>query len=112
SNGPKNWDSAFLPGQHQGTVIYPGQDPPIADLFPKLGGDFIGKQSEADAHELLARLNRAHAAERPGDGRLDARIRSYELAAKMQLAAPEALDLSKEPAHILKMYGLDHGPQT
>ena len=41
--------------------------------------------------------------------RLDARIRSYELAARMQLAAPEALDISGEPAHILSMYGLDHG---
>jgi hypothetical protein len=112
SNGPKNWDSAFLPAQHQGTIIYPGQARPIADLFPGRGGDFINKSSEAGAHELLARLNREHAAARPGDARLDARIRTYELAARMQLAAPEALDLSKEPAHILKMYGLDHGPQT
>jgi hypothetical protein len=112
SNGTKNWDAAFLPGQHQGTVIYPGQDPPIADLFPARGAGFIGKKSEADAHDLLARLNRAHAAERPGDGRLDARIRSYELAAKMQLAAPEALDISKEPAHVLKTYGLDQDRAT
>ena len=112
SNGPKNWESAFLPAQHQGTIIYPGQDRPIADLFPGRGADFISKSSEAGAHDLLTRLNREHAAVRPGDGRLDARIRSYELAARMQLAAPEALDLSKEPAHILKMYGLDHGQQT
>ena len=43
---------------------------------------------------------------------MEARIRSYELAARMQLAAPEALDISKEPAHILKLYGLDHGQTT
>ena len=49
---------------------------------------------------------------RPGDERLDARIKSYELAAKMQLAAPEALDLSKETASTLKLYGLDHGKGT
>jgi hypothetical protein len=54
-------------------------------------------------------VDRWHAADREGDSRLEARIRSYELAARMQLAAPEALDISGEPAHILKMYGLDHG---
>jgi hypothetical protein len=112
SNGPKNWESAFLPAQHQGTIIYPGTDRPIADLFPGRAGDFVSRQSEPGTHELLTRLNRAHAEARPGDGRLDARIRSYELAARMQLAAPEALDLSKEPGYILKMYGLDRGPQT
>jgi hypothetical protein len=60
----------------------------------------------------MRRLNREHAKERAGDGRLDARIRSYELAAKMQLSAPEALDISQEPEHILKLYGLDHGRTT
>ena len=59
--------------------------------------------------DLLGQLNREHAAARPGDERLEARIKSYELAAKMQLAAPEALDLSKEPKETLKLYGLDHG---
>src|SRR5581483_11407061 len=61
---------------------------------------------------LANALNRRHAAERPGDSRLEARIRSYELAARMQLAAPEALDLSHEPPYILKMYGLDHGQSS
>jgi Protein of unknown function (DUF1501) len=112
SNGPKNWDSAFLPAQHQGTIIYPGREQPIADLFPGRRADFIGKQSEADAHDLLDRLNRNHASSREGDTRLDARIRSYELAAKMQLTAPEALDISREPAYIRKLYGLDHGQST
>ena len=112
SNGPKNWDSAFLPAQHSGTAIYPGRNPPIADLSPTRGGDFINAQEEADAHALLQKLNGAHAASRTDDTRLEARIRSYELAARMQLAAPEALDLSKEPAHILKLYGLDHGRTT
>jgi hypothetical protein len=58
---------------------------------------------------LLKRLNEQHQDARLGDSRLEARIRSYELAARMQLSAPEALDLSSEPAYILKMYGLDHG---
>jgi hypothetical protein len=109
SNGTKNWDSAFLPGQHSGTVIYPGADEPIRNLAPHRQGDFVARRSEAATHALLARLNAEHAAAREDDGRLEARIRSYELAAKMQLAAPEALDLAREPAHVLRLYGLDHG---
>jgi hypothetical protein len=112
SNGVKNWDSAFLPSQHSGTIILPGTDAPVADLFPHASGDFITPRGEAAAHRLLAELNRQHAATREGDQRLDARIRSYELAARMQLAAPEALNLKAEPAHVQKLYGLDRGPQT
>lgn len=112
SNGPKNWDAAFLPSQHTGTIIFPGRENPIADLMPDKRGSFINTASETAAQELLRRLNREHATERAGDGRLDARIRSYELAAKMQLSAPEALDISQEPAHILKLYGLDHGKSS
>ncbi len=106
SNGTKNWDAAFLPAQHQGTVIYPGSETPIADLFPDKRGRFITPASEQEGGALLSRLNGLHAASRPGDERLEARIRSYELAASMQLAAPEALDLSREPAAIKAMYGI------
>ena len=112
SNGVKNWDSAFLPSQHSGTVIQPGAATPMEDLFPHRSGTFITPSSEAETQDLLAALNREHAATREGDPRLEARIRSYELAAKMQLAAPEALNLKAEPAHVLKLYGLDRGPQT
>ena len=110
SNGPKNWDAAFLPAQHQGTIIRPGTPNPIADLFPPDGRVTAG--ANRDGLALLKELNREHQAQREGDSRLEARIRAYELAAKMQLAAPEALDLSKEPEHILKMYGLDHNVNT
>ena len=112
SNGVKNWDAAFLPSQHSGTMIFPGTAAPIADLYPHQAGKYIHPQGEAAAHRLMTELNRDHAGQREGDQRLDARIRSYELAAKMQLAAPEALDLKAEPAHVLKLYGLDGGPQT
>jgi hypothetical protein len=112
SNGPKNWDSAFLPGQHAGTIIYPGQENPIADLFPGKAGGYVTPKSEAAAHAVMARLNREHAATREGDARLDARIRSYELAARMQLAAPEAMDISKEPDYILDSYGVRKNPPT
>ena len=112
SNGPKNWDSAFLPGQHAGTMIFPGRETPIADLFPGSGGEFVTPTSEAAAHALMDRLNEVHAASRPGDSRLEARIRSYELAARMQLAAPEALDLSREPDYLLDLYGIDRSTKV
>ena len=112
SNGVKNWDAAFLPSQHSGTIIFPGTNTPIADLHPHPSGNYITPTGETAAHRLMADLNRQHAGARAGDQRLDARIRSYELAARMQLAAPEALDLKSEPAHVLKHYGLDGGPQT
>jgi hypothetical protein len=110
SNGTKNWDSAFLPAQHSGTVIYPGSENPIADLRPHKSGTYITGGSQADGQVLLAELNARHAQERSGDQRLESRIRSYELAARMQLAAPESLDFSQEPEHILKLYGLDQNP--
>src|SRR4029434_3793349 len=84
SNGAKNWDAAFLPGQHQGTLVRVGAENPIEDLFaPK--SDFISAKSEAAALSVMERLNRAHATARAEDLRLEARIRSYELAARMQL---------------------------
>ena len=61
---------------------------------------------------LLAKFNQAHAEEREADSRLDARIKSYELAARMQLSAPEALDIAGEPAHIKRLYGLDHNAKS
>ncbi len=112
SNGVKNWDSAFLPSQHSGTMIYPGREDPISDLFPHRSANYVTPQGEVAAQRLLAELNQGHAADRAGDSRLDARIRTYELAARMQLAAPEALNLRAEPEHILKLYGLERGPQT
>ncbi|MDB6154010.1 MAG: hypothetical protein JWL90_2463 [Chthoniobacteraceae bacterium] len=106
SNGQKNWDSAFLPGQHQGTIVRVNAENPIEDLFPAKA-DFITPAGETAGLDLLSKLNRSHAVDRADDSRLEARIRSYELAAKMQLAAPEALDISKEPASVLAMYGID-----
>jgi hypothetical protein len=104
--GPKNWSSGFLPAEHQGTMVRPSSPTPINDLFPP-AGSFVRRENEGAALEALASLNRRHADERAGDSRLDARIRSYETAARMQLSAPEVLDLSKEPKHVLDMYGLD-----
>lgn len=112
SNGAKNWDSAFLPTNHQGTLVRVGSDNPVEDLFPPAENGFIQPGSERDTLRLLERLNRSHADLRPGDSRLDARIRSYELAARMQLAAPEALDLAREPQSILDLYGIDNSTRN
>jgi hypothetical protein len=110
SNGPKNWGPGFLPAEHQGTILRPGTPNPIADLHPPAGHD--NPRLRDRTIRLLAELNREHEASRPGDSRLEARIRSYELAARMQLSAPEALDISGEPKHVLAMYGLDDPAAT
>lgn len=105
SNGPKNWGSAFLPASAQGTAVFPQRNNPINDLVPH--ADFATPISDKAGLAMLNRINRRYQTQRPGDSRLDARVRSYELAAAMQLSAPEALNISDEPQHILKMYGLD-----
>lgn len=105
SNGPKNWSSAFLPASTQGTAIFPQRENPIEDLTPKSA--FTSAAGDDASLRLLEQINGRYQEQRAGDSRLEARIRSYELAAKMQLSAPEAMDISKEPDHVLKMYGLD-----
>jgi hypothetical protein len=105
-NGPANWSAAFLPATHQGTMVRAGAKNPIFDLFPPENAS-ITRQSEADGLALLNQLNRDHRAAREGDSRLDARIAAYELAARLQLSAPEVLDISGESAATQKLYGLD-----
>ena len=107
-NGPKNWSSGFLPAEHQATMIQPSAAEPVADLFPP-DHTYITPASDAGGLSVLSVLNRKHEQTRLGDSRLDARIRTFELAARMQLSAPDALNLRNEPAHILRMYGLDPG---
>jgi hypothetical protein len=109
-NSKSTFSSGFLPVAHAGTIINPSARAPIADLFPPDTAKFITPTSERDGLALLNQLNRAHLAEHPGDSRLDARIASYELAAKMQLSAPEVLDLSGETDATKKLYGLDDKP--
>lgn len=106
-NQKGNFSSGFLPVAHQGTIINPSAPTPVADLFPPPSAKFITKESEKDGLALLNKLNRQHLAQWPGDSRLDGRIASYELAAKMQLSAPEVLDLAGESEATRKLYGLD-----
>ena len=107
-NGPSNWGAAFLPAAHQGTMIRAGRPSPIYDLYPPTSATFVTKAADRDAHEVLAKLNRAHAAGREGDSRLDARIASYEMAARLQLSAPEVLDIGGESEATRRLYGVDH----
>jgi len=109
SNGPKNWASAFLPTHTQGTTIFPQRKNPIPDLHPT--AKFVTAKSHTEGINLINQLNAGYAESRPGDSRLEARIQSYELAAHLQLSAIEALNISKEPEHVLKLYGLDR-PQN
>lgn len=102
-----NWSSGFMPPLYQGTVLRP-QEPRIFNLDapPHLRG-----QTQRENLELLRELNQRHAQRHPGEADLETRIASYELAARMQDSAREALDLSREPASIHRMYGLDQ-PHT
>jgi hypothetical protein len=106
-NGPGNWSAGFLPASHQGTTVKVGSKNPIFDLVPP-DDPAITPAGERDGLALLNQLNRAHRAGREGDTRLSARIASYELAARLQLSAPEVLDLSKETGATRSLYGLDN----
>lgn len=106
-DGTHNWTSGFMPPTFQGTVLRP-QEPRILNLDapPHLRGP-LQEQNLA----LLEKLNQRHLQQHPGEADLEARIASYELAAKMQSAAKEALDLSQESQATHKLYGLDQ-PHT
>jgi Protein of unknown function (DUF1501) len=101
--GPRNWGNAWLPATFQGT-------PFRKDGTPILHLDPPGSVSEAQQKsklELIADLDRMHAASRADDSRLAARIAAYELAYRMQAQAPEAIDLGQESAETKALYGLD-----
>jgi Protein of unknown function (DUF1501) len=106
-NALGNFSAGFLPASHQGTVIKSHTAEPVPFLKPPAAAKHITPDGEADGLKLLQEMNHAHAKEWEGDSRLEARIEAYEMAAKMQLSAPEVLDLSKETAETQKLYGLD-----
>lgn len=101
--GPQNWTAGFLPAAYQATPFRSSGDP-IVDLNPP--PNVSPKQQQARL-KMLAKLNEQHLAANPGEADLIARINSYELAFRMQMAAPEAVDLASEPEHIRRLYGLD-----
>lgn len=106
-DGATNWSNGFMPSMFQGTVLRP-KEPRILNLQPPshLAGDY-----QRQNLDFLQTLNREHLEAHPGESDLEARIASYELAARMQTAASEALDISQETAATHTMYGLDN-PKT
>ena len=102
AGGSINWTNGFLPARHQATMMR-SKGTPINDLFAATP---IANDTERDSRQLLAQLNLRHF-ERRGDDVLLARMRSYELAAKMQLAVPEVTSLNVETSAVHAMYGLD-----
>ncbi len=97
-----NWNSAFLPAVFQGTAF--NADKPIPHLSRPAA---LSEKSDAATRDFLKFLNEKHLAKNPGDTELAARLASYEMAAKMQLAAAEVSDFSKETAATLALYGAD-----
>src|SRR5687767_7952576 len=107
-NQRANFSAGFLPAKHQGTVINAGAAPPVPDLFADKKHAFATGDADRDTMSLLQKVNRRHAMEHPGDTRLEARIAACELAARMQLSAPEAFDISRESDLTRRLYGLDN----
>jgi hypothetical protein len=105
--GPKQWGAGFLPATYQGMQFRQG-DSPLLHLKPPNG---MTDREQRNELGLLKRLNEIWSEDKQDDSELDARIRSYELAYKMQSAAPEVVDLSKESDATKKLYGMDE-PET
>ena len=101
--GPANWSNGFLPAVFQGTAF--NADKPISNLARP---SRISAQTERESGEFLRLLNDEHLKRNPGDTELSARIASYELAARMQLSAPEVGDLSRESKATHERYGTTH----
>ena len=103
--GPPAWGSGFLPATYQGTTMRAGPNPIL---------NLQSSQSSARQRatlDLIQQMNAAHQAQRPADSVLDARIKAYELAFRMQSAAPDAVDLSRETEATKRLYGIDE-PKT
>ena len=105
--GPPAWGSGYLPATYQGVTVRPGQSP-LLHLDSPLARSRNEQRSTLD---LVQSLNRRHLEQRLQDDELSARMRAYELAFRMQAAAPELVDLSQESAQTQTLYGMDR-PET
>jgi hypothetical protein len=107
AGGPINWTNGFLPARHQGVVVRPRGEP-IEDLFPSRP---VPPGADEATRALIASMNRRHLERHEGDDALAARIRGYELAARMQVSVPRVAELGQEPAETQSLYGVDR-PET
>lgn len=105
-NQKGNFQSGFLSPTHQATIFNTTAADPIPDLRSPASAKYITPESDNDGRQLLQKLNREHRERNEGDTRLEARIRAYELAAKMQLSAPEAFNIASETESTQAAYGL------
>lgn len=105
-SGQPNWSSGFMSAAYQGTLFRPAGNP-ILDLQ---GPQHITDDIQRSQLAMLRNLNERHMAARPGGSELAARITSYELAYRMQSAAPEAVDLTEETQQTLQQYGVGSEP--
>lgn len=101
--GPTNWSAGFLPATYQGT-LFRKEGPPILNLKPPAG---VTDRQQRSRLDLLKALNEHHADRWPTEDEIEARIESYELAYRMQRAAPDAVDLSRESQSTKALYGMD-----
>ena len=107
--GVINWGAGFLPAQHQATAVnVKNPDQPIADLFPSRSVTEATPRSDQAGLSLLKKLNLIHQRPRIGNTALEARIRAYEMAARLQLSAPEVTDIKGETEATKKLYAIDH----
>lgn len=104
NGGTNNWSNGFLPAEHQGTAFKTAGNEPISNLNTPAG---TSPERRRASLELLSKLNRQFANDNPGDSALAARVRSYELAARMQLSIPEAVNFENETAETQRLYGID-----
>src|SRR5438477_5000956 len=100
AGGSINWTAGFLPANHQGVAFRTGSPEPIPDLNTPAS---VTPSGRAAGMKFLEQLNRDFAAAHQGDGAFAARLRSYELAARMQLSVPAAADLSGESEAIKRL---------
>jgi hypothetical protein len=107
--GAGNWRSAFLPGVYQGTHVDTSKTDP-KELIEYVHNDRLTPPEQKAQFDLLQTLNARHLSARPHEVALEARVRSFELAYRMQLEATDAFDVQQEPEHIIRMYG--DGPQN
>ncbi|HBE69578.1 MAG TPA: DUF1501 domain-containing protein [Planctomycetaceae bacterium] len=101
-NGKANWSNGFLPARHQAIMM--SDQKPIRNLARPAA---ISSDEDASTRALLERLNHRYAMANPAESELAARVAAYQLAARMQMSAPEVSDLSREPASVHKLYGTD-----
>lgn len=101
--GVLNWSNGWLPSLYQGTVIRP-REPRILNLDPPV---HLRGKPQRRYLDFVSELNRRHLEQHPGEAELEARIENFRLAARMQTAAIEALDISRESAAMHRLYGLD-----